>query len=318
MKLPLVTVIIPTYKRSERITGSIDSVLKQTYNNIEIIVVDDNDPNSKYRKETEKKLKDYINYKMLTYLKLDYNHGGALARNEGLKIAKGKYVCFLDDDDRYLPNKIADQVKVFETSDNDLAVVGGFAKIIDDRGIFIRREMAEITGNVFIRQLKKNMCTTSIAMIRTDIAIKAGGFEKMYSSQEHLFFIKIFDINPNYDYVSDDVVEIVIHKGERISTNPNKPLGAIQLYEKVQKYLKNLSIETKNEVNHHQLLNIVISYAVIGDRKSALRFLIRTIKNDKSIKKDTIKAFIHIIFKPERVIKARNIFILNSNRKRLI
>ena len=57
---PLVSVIIPTYKRADMLTKAIDSVINQTYKNIEIIVIYDNDPSSKYRAETKEKLSSYI------------------------------------------------------------------------------------------------------------------------------------------------------------------------------------------------------------------------------------------------------------------
>ena len=65
---PLVSVIIPTYKRSDMLIQAIDSVINQTYSNLEIIVIDDNDPNSKYRIETKEKLSTYIESGTIIYI----------------------------------------------------------------------------------------------------------------------------------------------------------------------------------------------------------------------------------------------------------
>jgi len=64
-----VSVIIPTYKRSEFLERAIESILNQTYKNIEIIVVDDNDPNSKYRESTARKMQKYYKDNRVRYIK---------------------------------------------------------------------------------------------------------------------------------------------------------------------------------------------------------------------------------------------------------
>ena len=96
---PLVSVIIPTYKRSKSLNRAIDSVLSQTYPNIEIIVVDDNGKGSKYQLETEKSLEKYIKTDKIKYIIHDVNRNGSAARNTGFKHSRGEYINFLDDDD---------------------------------------------------------------------------------------------------------------------------------------------------------------------------------------------------------------------------
>lgn len=108
---PIVSVIIPTYKRPANLSRTILSVLKQTYTPIEIIVVDDNGLDTFWQKETEKELKDFIEKNKIKYLIHPTNLNGSAARNTGFKHCKGKYICFLDDDDYFLPNKIEMQVR---------------------------------------------------------------------------------------------------------------------------------------------------------------------------------------------------------------
>ena len=94
----LVTIVIPTYKRPDQLKRVIDSCLSQTYSNVEIIVVDDNYPETEYRKATEKVMHLYNN-KNIKYIKHDKNRNGSAARNTGLANATGKYITFVDDDD---------------------------------------------------------------------------------------------------------------------------------------------------------------------------------------------------------------------------
>ncbi len=113
----LVSVVIPTYKRSSMLIRTIESVLNQSYDNIEIIVVDDNNDDN-YRKDTENKLIKYISNPKIKYIKHERNLGGCEARNTGLKEAKGEYICFLDDDDIIYKDKIEKQVEFLENNRN--------------------------------------------------------------------------------------------------------------------------------------------------------------------------------------------------------
>ena len=112
----LVSIIIPTYKRPLMLDRAIESALSQTYYNLEIIVVDDNDENSNFRRETELCMAKYKKKKKVRYIKHRKNLGGSLARNTGIKQSNGKYITFLDDDDEYSPDKVEKQIKKFNES----------------------------------------------------------------------------------------------------------------------------------------------------------------------------------------------------------
>lgn len=101
-----VSVIIPTYNRGHFVVEAVESVLAQSYQSVEIIVVDDGSTD-----DTLDRLKPYSS----NILIVKTNHGGAPhARNAGIKVARGKYVAFLDSDDRYLPHKLALQVQILD------------------------------------------------------------------------------------------------------------------------------------------------------------------------------------------------------------
>ncbi|MBQ9017280.1 glycosyltransferase family 2 protein [Candidatus Saccharibacteria bacterium] len=108
--------IIPTYKRSDNLVRAIDSVLSQTYRNLEVIVVDDNDENSKYRDENKKRLERYIKDGSIIYLKHKKNRNGAAARNTGLRRCTGDYVTFLDDDDVFVNTRVERLVDLLEAN----------------------------------------------------------------------------------------------------------------------------------------------------------------------------------------------------------
>ena len=93
----LATVVIPTYKRPQAVHRAILSVLAQTCTSLEIIVVDDNGINTPTQIQTAEILKPFIDNGTIQYLVNEINSGGSFSRNQGLSIATGKYITFLDD-----------------------------------------------------------------------------------------------------------------------------------------------------------------------------------------------------------------------------
>src|SRR5690554_8001037 len=104
--LKLVSIIIPTYKQLDKLKRSIDSVLMQSYENIEIIVVDDNGYDSEYSSLVNTLMEEYINNKKVKYIKHKVNKNGSAARNTGIRHSNGDYIMFLDDDDMFVNDKI--------------------------------------------------------------------------------------------------------------------------------------------------------------------------------------------------------------------
>ena len=104
----MVSVIITTYKRAEFLERAIDSVLNQSYKDIEIIVVDDNGLNSPYSIYTQNVMKKYSSNDKIKYIQHKTNKNGAAARNTGIQASVGEYITFLDDDDFFLKNRISE------------------------------------------------------------------------------------------------------------------------------------------------------------------------------------------------------------------
>ena len=118
--LSLVSIVIPTYKRAHALEEAISSVKSQTYTHWELIIVDDNCPQSEERKSTENVMSQFQHEEKIKYVKHDSNQGACQARNTGLQQANGKYIAFLDDDDIWLENKLERQVKQLDKSGSAL------------------------------------------------------------------------------------------------------------------------------------------------------------------------------------------------------
>jgi len=144
---PLVSVVIPTYGRSHLLERAIGSVLSQTYDNLEIIVVDDNDSTSEHRIHTENVLQIYLENDQITYLKHKKNSGGSVARNTGIKASSGEYVALLDDDDEWFPEKIEKQITYFKSLVKNVGVIycSYILEEYDGDKEYIRSEKGDLT-----------------------------------------------------------------------------------------------------------------------------------------------------------------------------
>lgn len=117
----LVSIIIPVHNSEKYIIETIDSVKKQTYQNWELILVDDCSTDSGVEIIKKNIKKD----KRIKLIKLEKNSGAAIARNTGIDIAKGKYICFLDSDDIWDKEKLTKQIK-FITKNNYAFIFTGY------------------------------------------------------------------------------------------------------------------------------------------------------------------------------------------------
>ena len=99
----LVSVIIPTYGGGEYLKRCIESVLAQTYPNIEVVVVDDNGLGTPNQLLTQKVMQEFKDDTRVKYVCHEINKNGSAARNTGFRNSKGEYICLLDDDDEWLP-----------------------------------------------------------------------------------------------------------------------------------------------------------------------------------------------------------------------
>jgi len=174
--MPKISVILPTYNRGNLLPRAIQSVLNQTYQDFELILVDDGSMDN-----TEEVVKSFGKEKGIVYLKHKKNRGAPAARNTGIKVAKGEYIAFQDSDDEWLPDKIEKQIKIFEHSEKIVGVVySGFWKIKDDRKIYIpSKGIAKKEGSILKGLLWENFVGLPTAMVRVEVFNKMGTFDEL-------------------------------------------------------------------------------------------------------------------------------------------
>lgn len=167
-----ISVIIPTYNRESTIKASIESVLGQTYDNIEVIVVDDGSTDN-----TEKVVKS-IKDKRLKYIKQKKNAGACMARNIGIEKATGTYISFQDSDDIYYKNKLEKQFQNMQKENSDfdfckLTIHDGSIKIM----IPTKEQIESIKEDKIIEELcHGNFISTQAILVKTS-KIKETNFD---------------------------------------------------------------------------------------------------------------------------------------------
>jgi glycosyltransferase involved in cell wall biosynthesis len=141
----LVSIIIPTYDRPNTLKRAINSALDQTHSDLEVIVVDDNNPDTVAREKTKSSISDFAD-KRLIYIKHQENRNGAAARNTGIQNASGSYIAFLDDDDEFEPNKIEEQLRYLK-SNKQFNIVYCKAKNFKNESLYFKTEYNK-EGNI--------------------------------------------------------------------------------------------------------------------------------------------------------------------------
>src|SRR5581483_11107100 len=163
----LFSVIMPTYNRKHCIKTAIDSLLNQTFQNFELIIIDDasTDGTEKYIKEIYSK---EIGNKKIKYIKLSKNNGESFARNEGLKIAKGNWIAYLDTDNEMLPEFLETFVDHINKNPNAKVFYGKIKK----------SNSGQIVGEPFDfeRLIKRNFIDVGIFSHSIEVYKDLGGF----------------------------------------------------------------------------------------------------------------------------------------------
>ena len=156
-KEPLISVVIPTYNRANTILQSVNSVLNQTYKNIELIVVDDCSTD-----DTEKIIAG-IQDSRVKFYRLEKNSGACAARNLGIEKASGKYIAFNDSDDKWLPEKLEKQLSFLLENNCDITVCSmNVFEEVTEKKMYVFPDSAKLNGKkISFNELLKYNCTST-------------------------------------------------------------------------------------------------------------------------------------------------------------
>ncbi|MBU9723085.1 MULTISPECIES: glycosyltransferase family 2 protein [Bacillaceae] len=293
----LISIVLPTFKRPDKLEKAINSILNQTYENWELLVIDDNGESNIHRNETEEFMERYKNASKIRYLKHAKNKGGGAARNTGILSAKADYIAFLDDDDEWLPNKLEKQVKQISFAKEDVAVFDTGRKVIktSDKHNYKHEKIIVpvLRGYIFDDLLVKNGVRApklSTVICKKYALINVGLFDESLPSRQDLDLYIRLAREYKYDFIEEPLVIINIHQ-DRITNNPEaKVTGFDILYKKIYADLVKLP-----KIHSTYLVQYAEVLLRAGNKKKAEYMLINSIKLNPLNKKAYITSFLYLL-----------------------
>lgn len=206
--MPEVSVVIPTHNRAEFLRPAIQSVLAQTYQDFEIIIIDDGSTDN-----TQNVVRNFHDQR-IKYVRYETNRGEALSRNAGILRSEGKYIAFLDDDDEWFPEILEMQVKAMENGHSDIGLVYTGRFIVDqatDR--ILSQEIPQKRGDVYQDLLRENFVgATSVVLLKREVIERVGLFDPNIAyGLDFDLWIRISK-HSHFEYIKEPLVKYRFHK----------------------------------------------------------------------------------------------------------
>ncbi|MDB5280361.1 MAG: glycosyltransferase [Ferruginibacter sp.] len=235
---PLVSIGIANYNYANYIVHALNSIEDQSYQNIEVIIVDDHSTDNSVT-VIEDWIKQYKGLKIISFIKNEQNLGIAKVSNLVLQSAKGKYFQVLDADDILLPDKVAIQVDKMEGNSN-AALIYSNTCIIDEGGEVINNDYLSRVGYdeknmpegfVHERLFDFNFIPNSSVLVKTHSAKEVGGFDDTVQVQDYYLWIKLSE-HHEVIYMHGNTAQYRIHGtslSNKESTNANSIAGELDL-----------------------------------------------------------------------------------------
>jgi glycosyltransferase involved in cell wall biosynthesis len=314
---PLVSIIIPTYNRAYLIGETLDSILAQTYQNWECIIVDDGSTDN-----TDEVVGVYLvkDTRFHLYHRPDiHKAGGNGARNYGFKLCKGEYVNWFDSDDLMHPKKLEMQLDSLKGSDYIFSVCQTLVFQEEKENILgLRSEKVFSEDALFDFITNKIIFLTQAPLIKKSFLVERKLIfdEELKAAQEWEFICRILYFSSNYKSI--DVPLVYYRKNEKSISYGNIPLRNYHYYLAREKFYDFLKISSNQEKSF--LLNHLFNY-ILSKYFSFLKD--RNIKYAFSIYKDFIMvntSFLHslsiILLSPVVMFTGKTTFIKRKLKKK--
>lgn len=297
----MISVVIPTHNRSDLLKRAVESVRKQTFKEIEIIIVsdgstDDTDAVVENLKKEDDRIK-YISYK--TPL------GANTARNKGIEAASRAYVAFLDDDDEWIPKKLEKQMDVFR-SDKNIGLVYTGSNLVYVHENIEYKNIPSNSGDMSKQILFNNTIgTTSTVMVKKDILDQTDYFDTSLGAlQDYDLWIRICRLT-QIGVVKEACINYYNYTGKKqISQQTDKYIKAIEYIETKHVELFSQLSKKENNVRKANFYMLLANKAMRNNsRKEGMKFSVLALRYNPSAKAAIFSVL--SLFKYSTVLKFR-------------
>lgn len=256
----LVSVVMATYRRDQALRNALTSLAAQTYQNFEVVLVDDND-DGEWTAKVQAIVDEFKDQISIHYIVNEHNMGSAATRNRGIAEAKGQYITFLDDDDVYLPPKIEMQLKDMISSGADYGITDLY--LYNENGELIDRRIRTYIKSTEAKDLMRyhllqHMTGTDTFMFKADYLRNIGGFPGIDVGDEFYLMKEAILAGGTFTYSNHCYVKAYVHSGELngLSSGDSKIRGENVLFEDKKKYYDYLTKANIRYVKmrHHAVL----------------------------------------------------------------
>ncbi|SRR5690554_6500503 len=263
---PLVSIVIPTFNRADFIKEALDSVFAQTYPNFEVLVVDDGSTD-----DTRKVLDAYSQDPRLRYFYQE-NQGQSVARNYGISEAQGEFICFLDSDNRWLPNKLDISVRAL-TENPGVSVVYGDIITINEKGEQISTyNMRRHSGHIVAHLFGRNFVSMNTTMSRRECFSEMGAFDPEQRGAEDYELWLRFSVRYRFLYIPEFLAEYRVMENQLSSDKSLRFRSNQEIMESfVRRFPQALTLAEQKEGWCRYHLSKGGYHASVGDLSKAAR-----------------------------------------------
>jgi glycosyltransferase involved in cell wall biosynthesis len=283
---PLVTIGLALYNGAEYIIETLNSINNQTYDHIEIVIIDDGS-----KDDSIEVCRNWLSVSRfpIVFLNNKINRGLPAARNILLSNAKGKYLSFFDQDDIMLRNKIENDVTFFEKQKTDVALIFSNLNLINEKGepfgngYFDRiGYQHRQNGDLFLELIKKNFIPAPSVMLRTECLKISGGYDESLQFDDWDMWLRLAK---NYQFVFLDKINVNyrIHKSSMMA---NKNVAGIISRNKanIRMFKKHIGFNKAYDQALYKKLKELSVYSYFLDDKDAPEIMREFLRDKFDIK----------------------------------
>ena len=274
-----VSIIIPTYNRENLITKALDSLINQSYQNIEIIVIDDG--SSDHTREALKPYQELTNFSCY----YQNNQGRSVARNKGIEKATGEFLMFLDSDDYLEPHAIASLVLLTDKYPETNIFAASYRLIEEKNGIsyeVYRRDYEVENENILLLQINIMVLNIGNNMIRKNLISQAGKFTPGLEYAEDWELLMKICLYEKAVVTKNIILNVFRHSDNSSFIEIQEAIITVanQFLNKIDRGEVNYDVKMLNKMQEGLNKRIAMAYNRKGEKRKSAKYFIRVIKQN--------------------------------------